>query len=546
MAGMFYSLKETAERLGKTEDEVKRLAEQGRLREFRDGSSLLFKIDEVNALIAEGTDAVGIDVDLDLGTEAFELEQVTDQEQPAEAAEEPAEAEPAAADLGTEALELEQVTDQEQPAEVAEEPAEAEPAAADLGAEALELEQVTDQEQPAEPAEEPAEAEPAEMDLGTDIFEFDQIADEEQPTGAEEEEPAAAEEGESVPTLEEPVETEPAAAADESFDEDIFKMDEEQAPALEATDEGDATSELGLAPVGEESTADAPSDEDLFLLDEEQQPAAAPPEGSSEEISLAPESGILASESDITDMDTALTGEGVNVLGESDVDYEVTDDSMAETAGAAGTGSEASLEEIEDDVNLDSFGSGSGLLDLSLQADDTSLGGILDEIYTAEGGEEGQPPADEASFEDLTAEVEHPVAEEELAVPEPVPMMPAPMAAVYAEAAPDTQSNILGGLLFLPMLALLYTAIVTLAAMRNVTPSILASVQGLVWYITGGAIAVAVLVAGASFVVGGEKAPKAARPKKEKKAKAEKPKKEKKAKAEKPKKEKKGLFGKKK
>ena len=47
-------------------------------------------------------------------------------------------------------------------------------------------------------------------------------------------------------------------------------------------------------------------------------------------------------------------------------------------------------------------------------------------------------------------------------------------------------------------------------------------------------------------VVGGEKAPKAAKPKKEKKAKAEKPKKEKKAKAEKPKKEKKGFFGKKK
>jgi hypothetical protein len=55
--------------------------------------------------------------------------------------------------------------------------------------------------------------------------------------------------------------------------------------------------------------------------------------------------------------------------------------------GSAGTAAEASLEEIEDDVNLDSFGSGSGLLDLSLQADDTSLGGILDEIYTTEGGE---------------------------------------------------------------------------------------------------------------------------------------------------------------
>ena len=44
MAGMFYSLTEAAEKLGKTEDEVKQLAKEGTLREFRDGSNLLFKI----------------------------------------------------------------------------------------------------------------------------------------------------------------------------------------------------------------------------------------------------------------------------------------------------------------------------------------------------------------------------------------------------------------------------------------------------------------------------------------------------------------------
>ena len=109
-----------------------------------------------------------------------------------------------------------------------------------------------------------------------------------------------------------------------------------------------------------------------------------------------PETGVPASETDLTSADTALTGEGINVLGETDRDYPVTDDTMGETAGTMGTTGttpEASLEEIEEDVNLDSFGSGSGLLDLSLQADDTSLGGILDEIYTTEGAEEGQETA---------------------------------------------------------------------------------------------------------------------------------------------------------
>jgi excisionase family DNA binding protein len=506
---MFYSLKEAAERLGKSEQEVSQLTKDGKLREFRDGANVLFKIDEVNALLDEGVGVEGAD----LGTGELELEEVPEQAEGGEVdleatdlelEEAPEQAEAAEMDLEATDLGLEEVPEQAEAVETG-------PEAADLG-----LEEV------------PEQAEAAEMGLEATDLGLEEVVDQEQPAEVPAEESA-------------PMPEEPAAVADESFDDDMFKLDEEETPAVETTDETDATSELGLAPVAEEQ--EAPAEEDLFLLDEDQQPAAPTPEGSEEEISLAPESGILASESDITDMDTALTGEGVSVLGESDVDYDVTDDSMAETASPAGTGTEASLEEIEEDVNLDSFGSGSGLLDLSLQADDTSLGGILDEIYTAEGGEEEAVPADEASFEELTAEVERPPAEEELAVPEPAPMMPTAAPVAYAEALPDTQSNVLGTLLFLPLLALLYTAIVTVAAMRNVMPSILGSIQGMVWYITGGAIVVALIVVGASFALGGERAPKAAKPKK---AKAEKPKKEKKAKAEKPAKEKKGLFGKKK
>ena len=122
----------------------------------------------------------------------------------------------------------------------------------------------------------------------------------------------------------------------------------------------------------------------------------------------------------------------------------------------------------------------------------------------------------------------------------------------YAESAPDTQSNVLGMLLILPLLALLYTAIIAISGQRGVVPSILSSIQGMIWYIIGGLIVLALLISGASFVMGGEKAPRAAAPKKVKAAKAEKSRKEKAPKAEKPAekpaKEKKGfsLFGKKK
>ena len=449
MAGMFYSLKEAAQRLGIGEDQVKQLAKDGKLREFRDGSNLLFKIEEVNALVAEGID-------------------ITAEELPAEA-----------------------------PGDTA------------------------------------------------------------------------------------------GVAPGESVEEEIFKLDEEAAPAAEAAEGSEAsdldlipeleeTPDAGTEPQAQEGTPDQAAEEDLLLAEGLSEPAAEGPEqpiaeeaegssaaGSSEEISLA-ESGVLAEGSDISDMDTALTGEGVNVLGETDTDYDVTDDSMAETAGTAAasaeTSAEASLEEIEDDVNLDSFGSGSGLLDLSLQADDTSLGGILDEIHTAEGGEgeatpgEGEPAEAEAgegpAFEDIGAEAEHAAPEEEAAAPEAAAVLPAALVPAYAEVAPDAQSNILGMLLFLPMLALLYTTIVIVAAVKHVMPAILTSVQGWIPYIMGGGIVLALAVFGVSFTAGREKAPKVAKLAKDKKAKAEKPKKEKAVAEEsaKPAKEKKGfsLFGKKK
>jgi hypothetical protein len=53
MAGMFYSLQEVAAKLNKTEEEVKEIIRQGRLREFRDGPNLLFKVDEVEALMSD-------------------------------------------------------------------------------------------------------------------------------------------------------------------------------------------------------------------------------------------------------------------------------------------------------------------------------------------------------------------------------------------------------------------------------------------------------------------------------------------------------------
>ena len=397
MAGMFYSLQEAAEKLNKTEEELKQIVKEGKLREFRDGPNLLFKVEEVEALMSD--------------TGVMPSEQVP---------------EPEAAALET------------------------------PEAEALEP------EAPEPEALEPEALEPEALSL-------------------------------EAPSPETP---------------------ESEAPALEDLEEEP------LVPL--EQAAD------------------------SSEILLEPETGAPVAPSELTDADTALTGEGISVLGETDSDYQVTDDTLAETAVPAGTAPEVPLEEIEEDVNLDSFGSGSGLLDLSLQADDTSLGGILDEIYMAEG--EGQEPVPaevgSGSAAAVAAEAEQMLVEEEPVAPQLAPDVQA-LARPYIELAPDMQSNTLGMLLFLPLAVIFYTTVVALAAQKDVMPSILpSSIQGLIWYIMGGVAVVAVLVTGAAFMLGGgngtvkaAKKPKKPKPKKAPKAKKEKkpkepkkPKKEKKAK----------------
>jgi len=393
MAGMFYSLQEVVEKLQKTEEQIKQIVRQGRLREFRDGPNLLFKVDEVEALMAE------------------------------------------------------------------------------LAATA---------------PEEPLAPEPLM-------------------------------EEEAALTPEEPLEPEPL-------------MPEEQ--VLEE--------EISLAPELTEEVH-----EELFA------------EGELPIESEIPVEGEMPVESEMAGADTAMTDQEIDLLSETESTYQATDDTMAETkitpdeTALSGTGQmpmassaagesplmgsgsgEASLEEIEEDVNLDSFGSGSGLLDLSLQADDTSLGGILDEIYTPEGEEEAEAP-EAASAMEVAAETEEILAE----TPRPG-LDAAVMARAYIEPEPDAVSNAFGYMLFLPLLAVIYAAIIVIAGQIGVIPSILAPIQKFILPIMGGIVVVALIIVGIPLMqsMGGAQAvakpktKKAKKPKKEKKPKEPKAKKEKKAK----------------
>ncbi|MFT3683570.1 MAG: hypothetical protein QM783_01380 [Phycisphaerales bacterium] len=57
MAKMFYTLDEAGKKLGKSADQVKKMVESGQLQEFRDGDNLVVKREQVEAMIADDTDA---------------------------------------------------------------------------------------------------------------------------------------------------------------------------------------------------------------------------------------------------------------------------------------------------------------------------------------------------------------------------------------------------------------------------------------------------------------------------------------------------------
>ena len=77
MAKMFYTLEEAAQKLGKSESDLKELVESGQLSEFRDGDRLVFKVEQVDLLAGDeaeesigGDDVLGLS---DSGGTGFEL-----------------------------------------------------------------------------------------------------------------------------------------------------------------------------------------------------------------------------------------------------------------------------------------------------------------------------------------------------------------------------------------------------------------------------------------------------------------------------------------
>ncbi|MEN8127600.1 MAG: hypothetical protein ABFR90_07315 [Planctomycetota bacterium] len=283
--------------------------------------------------------------------------------------------------------------------------------------------------------------------------------------------------------------------------------------------------------------------------DEDTEETPTPPGPDNMELDIQPntpqqresEGGFgLSQMGDLTMADTNVGTVGINILSGTGDAYQLTEDTKAETQAV----DIDDLDSLDADSNLESFGSGSGLLDLSLQADDTSLGAVLDDILPtgAEGAGGADLPVDEGlglmdEPEDLLAGAGSAVQEPAggiAAMETPAAAMPAP-AQMAAVIPVDSKTSIFGALMILPMLALILAAIVLTAAIQNVVPSLVKMLTetevmemvSLIWVIVGGLTVLLLLVLMIGSLGGGgggtktkkTKAKKEKKPKKEKKAK---------------------------
>jgi hypothetical protein len=399
MAGMFYTLQEVIQKLGKTEAEIKTLVREGKLREFRDGTKQLYKIEDVDALVGSAKSDTAVLSD----SLAISIDEAGD-----------------------------------------------------------------------------VSLAPEELDalMGSE---------------------------------------------DNKGKEPKFELDE--------TGELMAEETLGGTPKGK---TNKPKTDDEILLS----PATEGTQAASDSISIAGDTAKQGSA--LSDEDTRISGGGdsINVLGESDTDFKITNDTSSETKlmqkkpkALDEKGGDEGGQRLDDDVNLDAGGSGSGLLDLSLQADDTSLGAVLDDIYpeNAGGSPSNQSPTAGGA---VVAEAENILEQAESAAigGEPVPQEAISQGAVamVVEPPPDASSNIFGLTLFVPLIVLIYTAIVVSASYKPILNlQILSAVEPIIWYVVGGIAAAVILMVLIGSFAGGPKRPKAP---KEPKAKKVKPPKEKKAK----------------
>ncbi|NQU76688.1 MAG: hypothetical protein HQ546_10285 [Planctomycetes bacterium] len=196
--------------------------------------------------------------------------------------------------------------------------------------------------------------------------------------------------------------------------------------------------------------------------------------GTHDSISLA-DSETSASTSGSAKGDTVITSEGISIFAEEDLEIEPTDP-MAKTQIAPS---------LDDQINLEGANTGSGLLDLTQESDDTSLGAeVLDRI-DMESGESPSPSA-ESVAESIGAELESAPAME-------MPVVTGPV---------DPGAGAFAGIAAAGAILMLLLSAVGMAVLTGKNPAYLETVGQNLLIVVGGAVTLVVVAAVAGLLIG--------------------------------------------
>jgi hypothetical protein len=195
---------------------------------------------------------------------------------------------------------------------------------------------------------------------------------------------------------------------------------------------------------------------------------------------------------------------GIGVFDDDELDIDA--DPMAETQITAPVSG--------DQVSLEGSGSGSGLLDLTRESDDTSLGAeLLDEIYPGEeeAGEAAEPAvAEEADEAEEEAEVKAApsVSSKEATAVEPAITAYHEVAPVAAITALDASEGLFSGLMVGTLLVLVVAGSVVAGVLQNAFPDYARFFSVNFWYMLIGAVVVPILALLIGWVIGKASMPK--------------------------------------
>jgi len=208
--------------------------------------------------------------------------------------------------------------------------------------------------------------------------------------------------------------------------------------------------------------------------------------------------------------DTVLTEHGVDIIDESEEALEIADP-LAQTQIAP---------DLADQVSLDSGSSGSGLLDLSREADDTSLGAeLLDEIYPAAAEE---TPSESKIPTQLDVNVDSSTDEVGTATLEmPAQTLTLPEFAASQITIMDPNANTYGIVLLITTVFLVLLACMSASIIVNVRPEFISMLVSNFWIVVAAGAGATLLTWGIGTMLTNQAGkpktakPKVAKPKKE-------------------------------